>query len=103
MSDHLISLATAADRCGVSSRTLRRRLKDPQSGLRLVKIGRRRLLSSADLDVWIERQKERAALPGEVLAAFSADARELLEWAFSARRSAPDLHPPLPKSAPAKG
>ncbi len=87
MIDALIPLAVAAQRCGVSSRTLRRKLDDPASGLRAHRIGRRRLISAAELEVWVAtcREPVRFELSTDVLATFSAPARELLEWAQWAR------------------
>jgi hypothetical protein len=99
VNEKLLSLAAAADRCGVSERTLRRQLADPHSGLRAIRIGhRRRLVSSTDLEVWIANQRERATfeLPPDVLAAFSPAARELLEWAKCARKCTQAPNPANP-------
>jgi hypothetical protein len=43
MADQLLSLAAAANRCGVSERTLHGQVANPHSGLRASRIGRCRL------------------------------------------------------------
>ena len=57
MSERLLSLAVAAQRVGVSTRTLRRVLNDPHGGLHQVRIGRRRLIHEADLSVWLHQHR----------------------------------------------
>jgi excisionase family DNA binding protein len=90
VADQLLSLAAAATRSGVSERTLRRQLKNPQSGLRASRIGRRRLVSATDLEVWLKQRIEAPAreLPTDILGVFSPAARELLEWSICARKCA---------------
>ena len=52
MSVQLLTLAEAARRVGVCQRTLRRH----RGELPIVRVGRRRLVSAADLDVWVAQR-----------------------------------------------
>jgi len=90
MTDRLLSLAEAAQRCRVSQRTLRRHFADDPAAVRIWKIGRRRLVSATELEVWLSQRAERAqaTLPSDLLARFSPDARALIKWAICARKCA---------------
>lgn len=89
MTDRLLNLAEAAALVGVCERTLRRHVGE----LRTYRIGRRRLVSAADLDVWLAQRAAPmpiAHVPASRAERLSEPAKRLLarlQWSENGPRA----------------
>lgn len=95
--DGFLTIAEAAEIARLSSRSIRRGLRDSKCLLRHYRVGRRVIIDRDDLERWIHSHAVVSAVAPAIVDRVSPSARGLLDGLVAAD-SAPHVHPAQPSA-----